>query len=209
MAQQWRAGRRIKSKIGSYPAMSLAQAREIFARNFAEVIQKGSSIKIAGDTRPGTVADLFEAYAKHLKGADKSSWLEVEQSLDKIADALGRHRLARDINPDDLLGVLRPIYERGKRAMADHVRSYIRSAYSWGIKAEHDYRTMSPRRFWLVNNLAGGIPTEPKVVGTRWSTRTNSCSCIGGSNPRTLPCIRHTPRGSHPHAHWPAGRTPC
>jgi integrase len=69
---------------------------------------------------------------------------------------------------DDVLGVIRPIYERGKRAMADHVRGYIRSAYSWGIKAEHDYRSTSPRRFKLVNNPAGGIPTEPKVVGTRW-----------------------------------------
>jgi integrase len=72
------------------------------------------------------------------------------------------------ISPDDVLGVLRPIYERGKRAMADHVRGYIRSAYSWGIKSEHDYRNTSPRRFKLVNNPAGGIPTEPKVVGTRW-----------------------------------------
>jgi integrase len=168
MAQQWSAGKRVKSKIGSYPAMPLAEAREIFRRDFAEVIQKGSSIKIAGDARPGTVADLFEAYVKNLKDAGKSSWSEAEKGLDKIADMLGRYSLAKDISPDDVLGVLRPIYERGKRAMADHVRGYIRSAYSWGIKSEHDYRNTSPRRFKLVNNPAGGIPTEPKVVGTRW-----------------------------------------
>jgi integrase len=168
MAQQWRNGRRTKSKIGSYPAMSLAEAREIFKRDFASIILKGSSIKIAGDTRPGTVADLFEAYVENLKRSDKSSWPEAEANLDKAADALGRKRLARDISPDDVLGVLRPIYERGKRAMADHVRSYIRSAYSWGMKSEHDYRSKSLRRFRLQNNPAGGIPTEPKVVGTRW-----------------------------------------
>ena len=168
MAQQWRDGRRTKSKIGSYPSMSIGEAREIFKRDFAEVIQKGSSIKISGDTRPGTVADLFEGYVKNLKAADKSSWPEVEKGLNKIADILGRNRLARDISPDDVLGVLRPIYERGKPAMADHVRSYIRSAYSWGIKSEHDYRKASPRQFKLFSNPAGGIPTEPKVVGTRW-----------------------------------------
>ena len=105
---------------------------------------------------------------KNLKDAGKSSWSEAEKGLDKIADMLGRYSLAKDISPDDVLGVLRPIYERGKRAMADHVRGYIRSAYSWGIKSEHDYRNTSPRRFKLVNNPAGGIPTEPKVVGTRW-----------------------------------------
>jgi integrase len=148
--------------------MALADAREIFKRDFAGVIQKGSSIKIAGDSRSGTVADLFEAYVKYLKDADKTSWPEAENNLNKIASDLGHNRLARDISPDDVLGALRPIYERGKSAMADHVRSYIRSAYSWGIKSEHDYRNASPRRFKLINNPAAGIPTEPKVVGTRW-----------------------------------------
>lgn len=59
MAQQWRDGRRIKSKIGDYPIISLADAREIFKRDFAQVIQRGASIKTASDTRPGTVGDLF------------------------------------------------------------------------------------------------------------------------------------------------------
>jgi integrase len=168
MVQQWRNGKRTKSKIGSYPAMTLSEAREIFKRDFAEIILKGSSIKIAADTRPGTVADLFEAYVENLKSTDKSSWRDAEANLNNAADVLGRKRLARDVTPDDVLGVLRPIYERGKRSMADHMRSYIRSAYSWGMKSEHDYRSASPRGFRLVNNPAAGIPTEPKVVGVRW-----------------------------------------
>ena len=61
MAQQWRDQKRIKKKLGSYPSMPLSKAREMFNRDFADMIQKGRSIKIAGDTRPGTVADLFEA----------------------------------------------------------------------------------------------------------------------------------------------------
>jgi len=168
MAQQWRDQKRLKKKLGSYPAMSLAQAREVFKRDFAGPIQKGRSIKIAGDTRPGTVGDLFEAYAKHLKDSEKPSWKEAEKGLNKIADLLGRHRPARDIEPDEVSDVIRPIFDRGKKSMADHVRSYIRSAYSWGLKSEHDYRSNSPRRFHLVINPAAGIPTEPKVVGTRW-----------------------------------------
>lgn len=168
MAQQWRDGKRTKAKIGDYPSMALADARETFKRDYADVIQRGSSIKIAGDTRPGTVADLFEGYVAHLKDSGKSSWSEAEKGLNKIADTLGRNRLAREILPDDVLGVIRPIFMRGKRSMADHVRCYIRSAYSWGMKSEHDYRSRSPRRFKLVFNPAAGIPTEPKVVGTRW-----------------------------------------
>jgi integrase len=168
MAQQWREGRRTKSKIGSYPLMSLANARAIFERDFAFVIARGASIKTAGDSRPGTVGDLFDGYVAYLREAAKPSWAEAEAGLNKVAPLLGRNRLARDIMPDDVLGVIRPIYERGARSMADHVRSYIRSAYSWGIKTEHDYRNSAPRRFRLVHNPAAGIPTEPKVVGTRW-----------------------------------------
>jgi len=81
---------------------------------------------------------------------------------------LGCNRPAREIEPEDIVEVIRWIYERGKKSMADHVRSYVHAAYSWGLKSEHDYRSTSQRRFRLVYNPAAGIPTEPKNVGTRW-----------------------------------------
>lgn len=167
-AQQWQDGKRKLKKIGDYPHIPLAEARELFTRDFATAINKGSSIKVQGDTRPGTVGDLFDAYCDHLEAAGKASHKEARKGLAKIADTLGRNRLARDVEPADVVNVIRPIFERGKRSMADHVRSYIRSAYSWGMKSEHDYRSTSPRRFMLVSNPAAGIPTEPKVAGERW-----------------------------------------
>lgn len=121
MAQQWRDKKRTKKKLGSYPSMTLAQAREVFKRDFAGMIQKGRSIKIAGDTRPGTVADLFDAYIAHLNEGGKSSWKEAQKGLNKIADTLGRNRPARDIEPDEITALIRPIYERGKRSMADRM----------------------------------------------------------------------------------------
>lgn len=167
-AQQWLEGKRRLKKIGEYPHTPLAAAREIFARDFSTAINKGTSIKVQGDTRPGTVGDLFEGYADWLRDSGKMSHKEARKGLNKIADQLGRNRLARDIEPVDVLNVLRPIYERGKKAMADHVRSYVRSAYGWGMKSENDYRSTSPRRFNLVSNPAAGIPTEPKTPGERW-----------------------------------------
>jgi hypothetical protein len=110
--------------------MSLAQAREIFKRDFADVIQKGRGIKIATDTRPGTVTDLFEGYVASLKAAGKSFWKEAQKGLRKIANTLGRSRLAREIESGEIVELIRPIYERGARAMADHVRSCIHAAYS-------------------------------------------------------------------------------
>jgi len=164
MAQQWRDGRRTKKKIGNYPSTSLAQARELFKRDFA-AIQKGRSIRIAGDTRPGTVADLFEGYVQSLKDAGKMSSKEVEKGLNKIANILGRNRPARDIEPAEITEVIRPIYERGARAMADHVRCYVHAAYSWGLKSEHDYRSAAPRRFRLVST---GTEFSP-IVGFQFS----------------------------------------
>lgn len=168
MAQQWRDGTRTKKKLGSYPSMSLAQAREVFKRDFADVIQKGRSIKIAGDTRTGTVADLFNGYVTSLKAAGKPSWKETKKGLEKIAGTLGPNRPARDIEAEEIVELIRPIYDRGARSMADHVRSYIRAAYSWGMKCEHDYRNTSPRRFHIAYNPASSIPSEPKIQGTRW-----------------------------------------
>jgi hypothetical protein len=60
-----------QEELGSYPSMSLSKAREVFTRDFADTIQKGRSIKIAGDTRPGTVADLFDAYVAQLKSIEQ------------------------------------------------------------------------------------------------------------------------------------------
>jgi hypothetical protein len=77
---------------------------------------------------------------------------------------LGRNRPARDIEPAEITDLIRPIYDRGKRSMADHVWSSIRSAYSWGMKSEHDYRNPSVRRSRLVYNPAAGIPTEGWLV---------------------------------------------
>lgn len=166
--QQWLSGKRKLKKIGDYPHVTLADARAIFERDFAGIINKGSSIKVVGDTRPGTVGDLFEAYADWLQESGKSSHKEARKGLNKIADDLGRNRLARDVTPHDVLAVLRPIYDRGARSMADHVRSYCRSAYSWGLRSELDYRSTSPRRFNIHSNPAADIPTEPKNPGQRW-----------------------------------------
>src|ERR1700730_15797978 len=97
MAQQWRDGRRTKSKIGSYPALSLAAAREIFQRDFSEAILKRRSIKVVSDARPGTVADLLAGHVHSLNAAGKPSWSDVEQTLGKAANKLVGHLLARNI----------------------------------------------------------------------------------------------------------------
>jgi len=167
-AQQWIGNKRRLSKMGDYPHMTLAEARSVFERDYAAAINKGASIKVQGDARPGTVQDLFQAYCDHLKESGKPSFRDIHFALKRIEPKLGANRLARDIEPEDVLNVLRPIYERGRRSMADHMRGYIRAAFGWGIRSEMDYRSTSPRRFRIRHNPADAIPVEPRRAGTRW-----------------------------------------
>lgn len=167
-AQQWISNKRRLSKMGDYPHMTLAEARSVFERDYAAAINKGASIKVQGDTRPGTLLDLFEAYCEHLEQNNRPSHKDIKAALNRIAPKLGPNRLARDIEPEDVLNVLRPIYERGKISMADHLRGYIKAAFGWGMRSEMDYRNTSPRRFRIIHNPADAIPVEPRKAGTRW-----------------------------------------
>lgn len=159
-AQQWLEGKRKLKKLGDYPHMSLADAREIFTRDFSAAINKGASIKVQGDTRPGTVGDLFEAYCDWLRDSGKASHKEARKGLNKIADELGRNRLARDIDPTDVLAVLRPIYERGARSMADHTRSYKNPGQRWLREEEWV-------QLWLKRTAACDTPTKNGDRATR------------------------------------------
>lgn len=168
-AVQWRDGKRTQAKLGAYPAMNLKEARERFAGDFATAIQSGASIRLIAGDKPGTVGDLFTAYLQHLEAAGKMGATEARKNLNKAAEIIGRNRQARDVSAREITSVLAPIYARGSASMADHVRGYLRAAFSWGLKADNDYRRPNHRqRFGLDRNPAADIPTEPKKVGTRW-----------------------------------------
>lgn len=163
-AQSWRAGRRSLSKLGSYPDVTLADARLRFAREYAG---KDISKPIR---RAGSVGDLFEAYVASLRARGAPSADDVDAKLQDVGAAFGRARAATAITTEDVVDVLRPIYARGAASMADHVRGYIRAAFAWGMRSERDYRVQVPARFCLQANPAAEIPTEPKAAGTRWLT---------------------------------------
>jgi integrase len=161
-AQSWRNGRRAMAKLGAFPDLGLADARLRFAREYA-----GQHVS-RPRKKDGTVQDLFDGYVDHLRARGASSADDVDGKLKAVAEALGPATLASAVKPADVIEHLRPIYDRGARSLADHVRSYIRSAFNWGISSERDYRVSTRSRFHLAANPADGIPTEPIVAGTRW-----------------------------------------
>lgn len=157
-AQRYEAGKRRLSKLGNFPTVTLSEAREKFRNPPAP--EKPAS---------ATVRELFEDYIAHLEASGKRSAGNIGDTLKRVSAVHG-DKPANELTTADVVEVLRPIYSRGKVSMADHMRTYIRSAYSWAIRAQNDYRANVRDRFHLTVNPADHIPTEPKVPGERWLT---------------------------------------
>lgn len=167
-AQQWLNGRKRISKIGSYPATSLAEARKRFHSEYAPAIERKADIRFEASQRPGTVRDLFNGYIAHLQANGKRSVVDAEYNLHRLLRAIDADMEANKVTPEHIAFVLRPIYLRGSVSMADHMRGYVQSAFNWAIRSERDYRNNAPKRFFLERNPAADIPSEPKKPGDRW-----------------------------------------
>jgi hypothetical protein len=75
-AAWYRNGRRVMSKLGSFPTISLADARKRFGKEFAPTISAGAEPASAAArrrhrTEAGTVGELFGAHVASLRAAGK------------------------------------------------------------------------------------------------------------------------------------------
>lgn len=159
-AAEWVQGRKRTAKLGTFPDMSLSDAREKFK----------SGVAFDRPAKTGTLEQLIQTYVTNLKANGKRTADEIERTLYRMADVIGRHKQANQVTTDDIVEMLRPVYAAGKSSMADHMRGAMHAAYGWVIKSQNDYRTKSAIKatFGITSNPASGIPTEPKVSGERW-----------------------------------------
>lgn len=188
-AQQWKGDKRRLSKIGGYPDLSLADAREKFRHVFAGAISSGKDIRRADPERKGTVKQLFDDYVAALERDGKRSSNDARKTLRRVGEAIGENRIANTITSEDVIEAVRPTYLRGKKVMADAMRGYVHSAYQWAIRAQNDYRVENANgSFAIKHNPAHGIPTEQKVPGERWLTADELGAfwkwLEGGGNPK-------------------------
>ena len=173
-AVYYRDEKRRLTKIGSYPTMSLVEARGHFREEYAPVIRAGEQpsnpyARLQHKKTHLTVKGLFQAYVQHLKASEKGCWRAVERLLlereNNVADALGASRAARSIEPKAIVAYLASIHSRGKIGMAHNVRAYIRSAFAFGIKSENSYtREAGDGRWGLKSNPVAAIPTDTDAI---------------------------------------------
>lgn len=153
------------------PDKAREQARKVFAK-VAEGIDPAAERKPAKEkTTKATVENLFKGYVASLQAKGRASASEVERQLlkakDNAADALGRDRAAADVVPQDVVAYVSGFFKRGKRGAADKARSYIASAYAWGIASANDY-TVEHRQDWgIVRNPAADVAKDTGAIQAR------------------------------------------
>jgi integrase len=159
--------KRVKAKLGSYPAMTVAEARRLFLTDYAPAIQAGQDPTAAKrrEASSGTVGELFEAYIDHLRKDGKRS-ADLTHGLllspkSGAAKSIGLDRPAARVVPGDIVPHLAKIYRRGARVQANTVRAYLSAAFNFGLAAEHDFtRADVGTRWGLVTNPVTAIPKD-------------------------------------------------
>jgi integrase len=173
-----RDGKRVTTKISTYPTLSLAEARKEFRERFAPVISTGGKpdgahARKPADTRGSvTVRELFEAYIADLERAGKRSVKLAQRILltgsSAAANAIGGDRPASEIEPNDIVPHLAKIHDRGAIVMASQVRAYIGAAFAFGMASAHDYTRKSNGADWgITSNPVLAIRADSEAHRTR------------------------------------------
>jgi integrase len=168
----YRDGKRKSTKIGSYPTMSLLDARKKFREEYAPAISMGAEPDAPGvrgrhRSKPGTISlkELFEAYVASLEAANKRSATSVRRVLlsekHGAARKIGSERRAASIVPNDVVPYLSSIHARGAVGMARQARAYLSAAFTFGMKSANDYtRKDSGTNLGIKLNPVTAIPAD-------------------------------------------------
>lgn len=170
-AQWYRDGERLSTKLGDYPALTLAAARKLFREEYVPEILAGkdpTGPRTWTKRRDATITDLFEAYVQHLEdsGRAAASIKKAQYALLSptagAAKALGATRPASAITTADIISHLRTIHGRGAIHQAHNVRAWIQAAFKFGLKSANSYHEKSSGTDWgLRENPVAVIPNDP------------------------------------------------
>jgi len=140
----YRVGRRKRRlTLGSYPPMTLAEARKD-AKAALVVAQKGGDP--AHEKKVARMAETFsqlaESYIEQYAKPNKKSWRLDEKALYRDAvPRLGTFR-AKDITRRDIREMLQDIVARGAPIQANRTFEIVRRLFNWAIG--EDYLTTNP-----------------------------------------------------------------
>lgn len=155
------SGNKRYKPLGSYPEVTLGDARKIATRLRSDVEKNldpiAEEMRIANDKlqvsieqkrlreeedNALTVSQLIDAYIERHAKRHKKSWAEDQRILDKEVRSIWGARKAKNIQKKDLLALLENIVIRPAPVMANNTFKIIRRLFNWSI--EQDLLPSSP-----------------------------------------------------------------
>jgi integrase len=125
-----------RMKIGNYPALPLAAARDRARAALHDVaVGKDPAAEKAAYRESETVADLAREYLdKHAK-VKKRSWQHDERTLrNDVLPAIGKLK-AKDVRRRDIIRLLDKVKERSP-IMANRTLEIVRKMFNWGVSQD-------------------------------------------------------------------------
>jgi integrase len=168
-------------KLGKYPDTSLKLARE-HCRAARQLIDEGLDPQLEREKTQkeendalaearqqakfeqatGSVAQLFEYYIAYLKEEDKRAHKDVTQLYERDIKPTIGHLKARDVKPAQIRDIIRAVYRRGAKIQANHTRTYLMAAYSFGIRFDNNVIYDTKTLFRLDFNPVRDIPVPAR-----------------------------------------------
>lgn len=128
------AGKNRRTTLGTYPAISLAEAREKARAIQSDVARKLDPAEAADARRDASsFGDLAALYLERHARRHKRSWPEDERILNKELLPRWRDLKAVEVRRKDVLSILDAIVDRGAPILANRVLALIRKIFNWGI----------------------------------------------------------------------------
>ena len=136
--------RKRRMKLGPYPALSLADARELAIAALRDAaLGKDPAAAKKAERMAGTFKELASEYMEQYAKKEKRSWKKDQSMLDHdILPAIGTLK-AKDVTRLDIIRLLDSTKNRGAPVMANRVHEVVRRVYSWGM-ARDDNMLVNP-----------------------------------------------------------------
>ena len=165
------SGRRRKKTLGTYPDVSLVQARQAVteiaedraARKVGGLPGSQSTEGLLGRQSTGSLGELLEAYVADLHRRKKRSADEImagfRRWIERPRPELWETR-ADLVTPADIRDLLAFHIKRGLTTGSNRLRAYLHAAYQWGITSENDPVVAAERVWGLTVNPVAAVPSQ-------------------------------------------------
>jgi len=152
------SGKRRFYKVGNCDTTTLAEARTR-GRKIRRKLERGEDPRAPVDKEMASVRGLYEAYLEDRKRRGTRSIKELVRQMEKDVLPLIGDSLARDIKPQDIADVLRPVVQRKALVQANYIRANLHAMFAWGASADlNPHLPKNLNRFGVGNNPVTPVP---------------------------------------------------